>query len=247
MPFVVAPIHRRSPLLLRRRLRALGVRDAAAVLRDLETSGIDARVDAAGAEYAALAPAFAAGAIYHAEGALLYGVVRGLEPSTIVETGTASGISTTYLLAALAHNDAGRLVSIDLPFAAGADGSLEAIVPGTSIDHYDASPLPAGREPGWAIPKELRERWELRLGNARELLPALLAEVGEIGLFFHDSLHTREHMLFEFETAWPHIAPGGVLVADDIFQRKHDALPVFARSVGRPFATFGNLGIVVKR
>ena len=69
---------------------------------------------------------------------------------------------------------------------------------------------------------------------------------GEIGLFFHDSLHTREHMLFEFETAWPHLAGGGYLVADDVLQRCHDALPAFARSVGRPFTTFGNLGIVAK-
>ena len=96
------------------------------------------------------------------------------------------------------------------------------------------------------VPDELRVGWELRLGDARELLPAALAELGEIDLFFHDSLHTREHMLFEFEQAWRHLAPGGVVVADDIFQRKHDALPAFARSVGRPFATFGNLGIVVK-
>ena len=74
----------------------------------------------------------------------------------------------------------------------------------------------------------------------------LLDEVREVGLFFHDSLHTRAHMLFEFETAWPHLAPGGVLAADDIFQRKHDALPAFARSVGRRFTTFSNLGFVRK-
>jgi predicted O-methyltransferase YrrM len=92
----------------------------------------------------------------------------------------------------------------------------------------------------------LRGRWELRVGDARTLLPALLHEVGEIGLFLHDSLHTREHMLFEFETAWSHLVPGGVLAADDVFQRRHDALPVFARSVGRRFTTFGNLGLIRK-
>ena len=123
---------------------------------------------------------------------------------------------------------------------------MQSIVEGTSIDIYDSSPVPPGKESGWAIPDEFRGRWELRLGDARELLPAALAEVGEIKLFFHDSLHSREHMLFEFETAWPTLAKDGVLVADDVFQRKHDALPAFARSVKRSFSTFGNLGLIRK-
>jgi hypothetical protein len=53
-------------------------------------------------------------------------------------------------------------------------------------------------------------------------------------------------MLFEFETAWPGLASGGVLASDDVFQRKHDALPAFGRTVGRSFTTFGNLGFVRK-
>jgi predicted O-methyltransferase YrrM len=173
--------------------------------------------------------------------------VRALRPATVIETGTANGISTTYLLAALHRNAAGRLISIDLPFEVGTGAEYRPVVAGTTIGQWDASPLPPGKAPGWAVPDDLRGRWELRLGDARELLPAALAEVGEIGLFFHDSLHTHEHMLFEFETVWPFIVEGGVLAADDVFQRKHDALPAFARSVDKRFATFGNLGIVAKR
>jgi predicted O-methyltransferase YrrM len=247
LPYFVAPLHRRSSLLLRRRLRALGVRESALYLRELEADGIHERVEAVEAEYFALLPQDAPGSIYGVEGALLYALVRRLRPATIVETGTASGISTTYLLAALARNDTGRLVSIDLPFELGTGKELlRPLVPGTSIEPENSSPLPPGKDPGWAIPDELRERWELRVGDARELLPTLLDEVGEIGLFLHDSLHTRAHMLFEFESAWPHLARGGVLAADDVFQRKHDALPAFARSVGRRFTTFSNLGFVRK-
>jgi predicted O-methyltransferase YrrM len=232
---------------LGKRLRAFADGgDPAAVSRELAEDGVRARLDATEAEYRALAPDFATGSVHPSEGALLYGLVRGLRPATIIETGTASGVSTTYLLAALHRNGAGRLVSIDLPFSAAETGELRAIVEGTSIGVYDASPVPAGKEPGWAVPDELRGRWALRLGDARDLLPATLEEVGEIQIFFHDSLHSREHMLFEFETAWPHLARRGVLVADDIFQRKHDALPAFARQVGRPFSTFGNLGLIRK-
>jgi predicted O-methyltransferase YrrM len=247
LPYLLAPLHRRSTASLRRRLRTLGVRDCASYLRELEADAIDERVEAAVTESCALLPQDAPGSVYPVEGALLYGLVRGLRPETVVETGTANGISTTYLLAALARNETGRLVSVDLPFERGTgEELLRPLVPGTSIEPENSSPLPPGKEPGWAIPDELRERWELRIGDARELLPMLLEEVPEIGLFFHDSLHTRAHMLFEFETVWPHLAHGGVLAADDVFQRNHDALPAFARSVGRRFTTFSNLGFVRK-
>lgn len=246
LPFMLAPIHHRSLFLLRRRLRELGAHDAGAFIRELDDDGIHARTEAVVAEYCALAPQFAPGpgSVDPLEGALLYGLVRALRPATVVETGTASGISTTYLLAALQRNGAGRLISIDLPFEAGVGLEVLPIIPGTAIDVYDSSPVPQGKEAGWAVPEELRGPWELRLGDSRTLLPEALEEVGEIEIFFHDSLHSREHMLFEFETAWPHLARGGVLVADDVFQRKHDALPAFARQVGRPFSTFGNLGLI---
>jgi len=248
VPFFVAPLQRKLQPLLNRRLRSLGVARPVLFIRELEDGKLDRHVEAAVAEYCALLPQFAPGpgSIDPAEGALLYGLVRGRRPATVVETGTASGISTTYLLAALARNGSGRLISIDLPFAADEGTDITPIVAGTTLALDDSSPLPPGKQPGWAVPDDLRDRWELRLGDARELLPALLDELGEIDIFFHDSLHTSEHMLFEFDTAWPHLAAGGVLLADDIFQRKHDALPAFARSVGRSFTTFGNLGIVVK-
>ena len=56
------------------------------------------------------------------------------------------------------------------------------------------------------------------MGKAEELLPPLLEELGAIDLFLHDSLHTYEHMLFEFRTAWPHLNSGGLLLAHDVGQ-----------------------------
>ena len=244
VPFFLAPLERRSPRILRRRVRRLAPSADTSV--DQSLAGVRAGLDGALADYAALAPGFDAGVIDPAEGAALYFLVRALGPASVVETGTANGVSTAYLLAALDRNGSGRLVSIDLPFEAEAGGRYRPLVAGTSIGLYDASPLPQGKAPGWLVPERLRGRWELRLGDARTLLPALLEELGEVGFFFHDSLHTRVHMLFEFEAVWPYLSPGGVLAADDIFQRKHDALPAFARSVGRPLTTFGNLGFLRK-
>lgn len=123
-----------------------------------------------------------------------YAVIRALKPDVVVETGVASGVSTSYLLLALAKNCRGVLHSIELG---------------------DASYLPAGKAPGWIVPEWLKPRWHLHVGDAVSLLPAVLAELPEVDVFIHDSLHTYEHMKFELETAYRHIRPGGLLLADD--------------------------------
>lgn len=176
----------------------------------------------------------------------LYALVRILRPEVVVETGVSSGGLSAYILAALERSARGRLVSIDLPFWGEPGLDLRPVVPGTSIELWAASPLPPGREPGWMISDDLRHRWDLRLGDAREFLPGVLEELGPVDLFFHDSLHTRDHMLFEFETVWPYLVRGGVLVSDDVF-RRHDALPAFAASAGVPFTTWSGLGLMRKR
>lgn len=130
------------------------------------------------------------------EAPAIYSLVRLLKPRVIVETGVADGATSAHILRALEDNGEGRLYSIDLP-------------------HYL---LPAGKGPGWAVPEELRKRWDLRVGDAKTLLPPLLEELGEIDLFLHDSLHTYEHMLFEFRAAWPRIKPGGLLLSHDVGQ-----------------------------
>ena len=177
------------------------------------------------------------------DGRMLYAIVRALGPDQVIETGTASGVSTTFLLAALDRNQSGNLISIDLPFEEQA-GGVRPFVAGSSADR-DLSLVPPGREPGWIVPPELRTRWDLRLGDAKELLPGALEECPGIGLFLHDSLHTREHMLFEFEEAWPHLRTGGVLVSDDAFMG-HDALTTFADRVREPILTFCRAAFIRK-
>ena len=40
-------------------------------------------------------------------------------------------------------------------------------------------------------------------------------KVGNVDVFIHDSLHTYDHMMWEFETAYPHLQDGGLLFSDD--------------------------------
>lgn len=127
----------------------------------------------------------------------LFVLVRGSRPKNLVETGVGLGLSSTYILEALVLNDVGRLISIDLP-------------------NSDANwRLPEGLGPGALVPADLRARWELRLGPTRVLLPRALSELGSVDLFFHDSEHSYENMMFEYNLAFESLSPGGLIISDD--------------------------------
>ena len=90
----------------------------------------------------------------------------------------------------------------------------------------------------------LRGLHELHLGDSRELLPRLLARYPRIDLFFHDSLHTFEHMSFAYHTAWPHLTDGGILASDDILW--NTAFAKFCRGKGKRYVRVGAAGAVRK-
>ncbi len=141
----------------------------------------------------------------------LYAVIRHLRPAIVVETGVCNGISTTVVLHALDRNAHGRLYSIDLPEFS--DGALS----GELWEGKKGAVIPAGYQPGWVVPTELRDRWELIVGPSQERLPPLLDRLGPIDMFIHDGEHSYECMRFEFEQAAKFLRTGGVLVADDSY------------------------------
>jgi predicted O-methyltransferase YrrM len=229
------------------RVRAQGEQTAVEALRGLGFA--DEELRAHEGEFAAAAPqiyaqlaetARAAGSELAADRAagrsesseegkkLLYLAVRALRPRVVVETGPFNGASSTFLLHALeANGGEGRLLSFDLADARDALGV----------------PLPPGREPAWLVPAELRPRLELTLGNTRATLRPRLAHEA-VDLFFHDSLHTTRHMLFEFRVAWRRLRPGGVLVSDDVFW--NPAFWLFTKLHRVPFRHIGTMGVTRK-
>lgn len=143
------------------------------------------------------------------DGMVLFGIVRAMQPEYVIETGVAAGVSNSFINAALLENGHGTLYSIELPPAqSGAgrheDGGVFAW-PNTGV--------------GWAVPPEIRnaigDRNILILEDVRKALPKLLETLPQVDIFFHDDLHTPDHMLWEYELVWPHLRTSGVLLSDD--------------------------------
>jgi predicted O-methyltransferase YrrM len=152
----------------------------------------------------------------------LYVATRLLQPETVVETGCFTGWDSAVILEALERNGTGRLFTIDLPAEEGRFSQL----------YGHRSGLLPGLDPGFLVPEALRERWTLTLGDVRDELPPLLQDLRVVDMFFHDSDHTYEHMMWEFAALWPHLALDGLLVSDDISW--NSSLRDFARAVQRP-------------
>lgn len=152
---------------------------------------------------------------------LYYALLRELRPSVVVETGTATGSMTSYLLAALNKNGAGDLYSGDLPPVSG------ALTMNITVDRSEI---------GYFIPNAFKDRWNYIEGDSRtELLP-LMSRIGNnVGFFVHDSLHTSNHMLLEYAIARTFMPPDTIIMSDDIRWNKSffhfcnaNALPVWS-------------------
>lgn len=142
----------------------------------------------------------------------LYWVVRTLKPKTIVQTGVSNGLSSAFMMLALAKNGSeGKLHVVDLPAvfdpkepAWTEKGKVYGVV------------IPEGKSSGWIVPDMYKDRFIVQVGDAKEYLPKIVDSVDSIDLFYHDSDHTYNHMMFEFAEAKRKLRPGGVVLGDDV-------------------------------
>ena len=134
--------------------------------------------------------------------ATLYGLTRWVRPTVIIESGGYIGMSSAFILKALADGKlaTAKLYSIEL--------SQEC-------------------EQGALIPDELRSasagfvpmRGKVEDFLKGDRLPSL------IDMFLHDSSHSYRHMLWEFRQFWPRLRDGGLLVSHDV--QMNAAFPEF--------------------
>lgn len=121
-------------------------------------------------------------------------LTRHLQPTKIVETGVAHGVTSRFILEALQKNDRGHLWSIDVP----------------PLERFLRSQV------GVAVGGRYPDRWSYIKGPSRRRLPFLLSTLGQIDMFIHDSLHSERNVRFELDRALVALRPGGAIVVDDV-------------------------------
>jgi predicted O-methyltransferase YrrM len=124
----------------------------------------------------------------------LFIVVRAVKPNIMIETGSFDGLSTAVILLAMAKNNRGTLFTIDLP--------------------NPRLPSDIKADPAWIVPDYLRNRLQLKKGKSSEHLESIIEQVEGVDLFYHDSWHTYENLMFEYQTAWSALNQGGLLMSE---------------------------------
>ena len=142
----------------------------------------------------------------------LYCLVRATKPSKVVETGIGEiGMTSTFILRGLEDNGKGELFSIDT----------------------DKFYRIYGYHVGRGIPDCLRKNQRIVLGSSQKELIPLLKDVGPIDIFLHDGDHKYRTKYFEYETSYPHLNKGGMIVSDDTWDSSFDVFVSNLRLMNR--------------
>lgn len=109
----------------------------------------------------------------------LYAWTRKYQPHLVIESGVANGVSSSFILAAMVKNGYGSLVSVEV-----------------------------NDDTGVLVRPEYKERWTrvvIPQNNKRAFDDAFYchatAHGGAPSMFFHDSFHSYEWQMYEYETA----------------------------------------------
>jgi predicted O-methyltransferase YrrM len=166
--------------------------------------------------------------------ATLYGLTRWRRPTVVVESGGYVGMSSAFILKALADEG---LVNAKLC-------SLEW---DQNCDH------------GALIPSELRSQFMPRQGRVEDFIKRNQLPP-RIDMFLHDSSHRYRHMLWEFRQFWDRMGDGGLLVSHDVHfnpafaefvaktqARDKDGVMDAKRTTNHEWGRWGYVGFVIKK
>lgn len=152
-------------------------------------------------------------------GRVLFGLVRALRPLRVLELGTNLGVSAAHIAAALALNEHEDRLDDEPPGVAGGRpvGRLVTLEGAPALAALAARHLAAlghgaaGRRP---------PRAEIVVGPFAETLAGVCDAHGPFDLVFVDGHHEEEAALAYVEAIRPHLAPGAVVVLDDVEPRR---------------------------
>ncbi|MGC8574313.1 MAG: class I SAM-dependent methyltransferase [Thermoplasmata archaeon] len=122
---------------------------------------------------------------------VIYTLVKSVDPSIVVETGVGPGVSTTAILSALSKDSLLISIDPDIPYGKG------------------------DREIGFVIPDELKSNFKFVRGTSAEKMREVLENIGELDVFFHDSDHTYNNIMFELNSIWPRLSRDYIILVDN--------------------------------
>jgi predicted O-methyltransferase YrrM len=126
------------------------------------------------------------------KGRILYNIVRIMRSERCLELGTAYGMSALFILAALKiYSPSGSLATVE------GSAKLAGI----------SSPILKQRYP---------DTVSCHLGATSTVLPELTKSLSKIDFLFHDSGHSRADYINDFNNVVNKLAPGAVVLFDDI-------------------------------
>jgi len=135
---------------------------------------------------------FARSASLGVKGRLLHSAVKAMQSEQIVELGTFWGMSALFMLEALG--------------TAGPDAHL------TTVEHN----ADFSRKASALIHSHFNGRATCIHGRTQDVVPDLARTMTGVDLMFHDAGHSGEAYVREFNAAEPFLAPGAVVLFDDI-------------------------------
>ncbi len=147
---------------------------------------------------------------------LLYNVIKNYRPNSVIETGIAYGWSSLAILGAIAENELGRLISVDMPY------------PKMGNENFV----------GIAVPDRLRSNWTIIREPDRNGLKKALKMVNKtIDVCHYDSDKSYTGRKWAYPLLWSHLKYGGIFISDDI--QDNSAFLEFSKEVdGKPLITF---------
>lgn len=168
-------------------------------------------------------------------GRVMTGLVRGLRPRRVLELGTNLGVSAAHIALALRRTEA----ETD-------DDDDEAPIAGRLVTLEGAPALAAIARRNLAALGHDESRARVVVGPFDETLAGVCASDGPFDLVFIDGHHERTAALRYVEAVRPHLAPGAVVVLDDVEPTR----PVRAayqalRRQGVPGVWLGKWGVLV--
>jgi predicted O-methyltransferase YrrM len=126
------------------------------------------------------------------KGRILFNIVRFMRSECCLELGTAYGMSALFILGALkSYAKSGSLATVE------------------------------GMEPQFSLGSSMLKRQHgeavsCHFGHTDQVLPELVKSLGSIDFMFHDAGHSREDYIRDFTLVSETLAPGAVVLFDDI-------------------------------